>query len=182
MIAAGADPNIKNNEGFSPLIISAEIANSDVVSLLVDSEAKIDAVNNRNESAIWVACCYGREEEARILLKAGAVLDVRNCEGFTPLEVATYNNNGGIVEMLEAEIKRRKKRESDKERKKKKKKEEQGLKKKSAAEAAVKLKSIEVDGFEFVDIIDEATSNFTGLDLTAAGSGVNKSPKVYTID
>ena len=94
-------------------------------------------------------------------MKANANIEIQRFDGDTAIGAAEAMGHCNSVEMLETDIKRRKKRNSDKERNKKKKAQEQASKK-----AEVKANSIEVDGFEFVDLLeeDQKTKDSTGDD------------------
>ncbi|CAD5206523.1 unnamed protein product [Bursaphelenchus okinawaensis] len=68
------DPNIPDNEGNTALIHAAAAGNAKVLQVLIDRfpKLKIDQVNKLGQSALMKSAIQGRENCARILLKAGA--------------------------------------------------------------------------------------------------------------
>ncbi len=75
---------------------------SDIVKLLIDHGANVNAKSSVGNTALTYACCGGYEEVVRILLEAGADVEHQNENGHTPLmEAASCGHVGkrpvGIV-------------------------------------------------------------------------------------
>jgi ankyrin repeat protein len=101
LLAAGADPAIPSNDHTTPLMIAAGVGcvpgqwiepERDVLSavkLLTEEEhADVNAVNDRNETALHGAVCRSADSVIQYLADKGAKLDVRDADGLTPLEKA----------------------------------------------------------------------------------------------
>ena len=77
LLQHGADPNLADNKGDSPLIRAA-MASGDagrgVAALLLDAEAEIDHQNKNGWTALMHACKGSNVEVARLLLERGARL------------------------------------------------------------------------------------------------------------
>ena len=75
LLQHGADPNLADNDGDSPLIRAA-MASGDagrgVAALLLDAEAEIDHQNKNGEVALHFACQVSNVEVAKLLLERGA--------------------------------------------------------------------------------------------------------------
>ena len=75
LLQHGADPNLADNKGNSPLIRAA-MASGDagrgVAALLLDAEAEIDHQNKNGATALHFACYGSNVEVAKLLLECGA--------------------------------------------------------------------------------------------------------------
>ena len=84
LLQHGADPNLADNDGDSPLIVAA-MASGDagrgVAALLLDAEAEIDHQNKNGEVALHFACQNSNVEVAKLLLERGADKDLRDNDG-----------------------------------------------------------------------------------------------------
>lgn len=90
-------------DGFHALGLAAFFGQPDVVRLLLERGAEVDAVA-RNEqirtTALQSAAASGDNESARLLLDARADPDVAQPGGFTALHSAAMNGNTELVELL----------------------------------------------------------------------------------
>jgi ankyrin repeat protein len=90
-------------DGFHALGLAAFFRQPEVVHLLLDRGADVDAAA-RNEqirtTALQAAAASGDNESARLLLDAGADVDAAQPGGFTPLHSAAANGNRELVELL----------------------------------------------------------------------------------
>ena len=71
----GADPNLCQNDGVSPLIKAAMApgdAGLEVGRLLLDNRAAIEHQNKNGETALHFACLCSNVEVAKLLLERGA--------------------------------------------------------------------------------------------------------------
>jgi ankyrin repeat protein len=101
-----ADPGLATAfapDGFHPLGLAAFFGHPDVVVLLVERGADVDAVA-RNEqvrtTALQAAAASGDNESARLLVEAGADVNVAQPGGFTALHAAAANGNEELVALL----------------------------------------------------------------------------------
>jgi len=102
-----ADPELVNSyaqDGFFPLGLAAFFKHADAVRLLLDRGA--DANQESRHAQIVVRPIHsasadgGSTEIGRLLLDAGADVNVRQPGGFTPLHAAAQGGNAELVELL----------------------------------------------------------------------------------
>ena len=87
--------------GFTPLILAASGGHVDVVRLLLENEAQLEATSERTkDTALSLACSGGKEEVVRVLLEKGANIEHRNVSDYTPLSLAASGGYIKIIEML----------------------------------------------------------------------------------
>jgi ankyrin repeat protein len=73
MLAAGANVNVKDEHGNTPLIEAARNGHDDVVRTLLDSRADVRAKNDEGQTALMLAVRGGHDETGQLLRQAGAV-------------------------------------------------------------------------------------------------------------
>ncbi len=73
LLGAGADPNISNPDGKTPLIIAATFGHQPVINILIDFGADVNAVTDNNDSAIYMASKGGHDQLVKRLMVAGAI-------------------------------------------------------------------------------------------------------------
>lgn len=81
LLGAGANPNIPLKR--APIAAAVELANTEVVNLLLEAGADPDGTTN-GESALWRAALGGRQDVVELLLKHGAKIDYGDVDGETP--------------------------------------------------------------------------------------------------
>jgi len=77
MVESGADVNVRDRFGWTPLILAAVHARTPIISYLLSVGADIRAINNGGESALAHAALHGKGRSIQVLLEAGAPVDVR---------------------------------------------------------------------------------------------------------
>ena len=111
LLALGADINIQNYKGKTGLHCAAKAGFLNVINLLIENGATIDAPDNDGETPLFEAIRStiksGEKQRAALeaLLVKGADPNVRNRKGLTPLQVAKRMrraNAGRIVELLQS--------------------------------------------------------------------------------
>ena len=101
LLDAGADTNISNRYGLTPLIQSSINGNGELISLLIDAGANPNATTLQGDTALMNAAKAGTVQGVQALLDAGAEVDARDTYAYqTALMWATANNSADVVELL----------------------------------------------------------------------------------
>ena len=93
LLTAGSNPNTSTIAGTSLHAAIFGGCSKKIISSLIGHGADVNAVNKKNASALFIACCKGDEDAINVLLKAGA--DANNAEvgaGNTCLHHAVSNS------------------------------------------------------------------------------------------
>ena len=92
---------MRNKSGATPLHNAALGGNAEVVKLLLDHGAQMDARDQESGATpLAYAASLGRAEVVDLLLARGADAVIKNTRGQTPLELAEENNQKEISELL----------------------------------------------------------------------------------
>lgn len=82
----------------TPLMEAASGGYADIVKLLIEHGANVNAKSSVGNTALTYACCGGYEDVVKILLDAGADVEHQNDNGHTPLmEAASCGHVGECV-------------------------------------------------------------------------------------
>lgn len=87
LIRYGANPNIKNDFGFTPMHSATD--NAECLIFLLDHGADINVESPRNITLLHAAASYNNKESMKILLERGGMelIHVKNDEGITFLDL-----------------------------------------------------------------------------------------------
>ncbi|MFN3592862.1 MAG: ankyrin repeat domain-containing protein [Thermaurantiacus sp.] len=111
LLQNGADPNIRDRAGETPLMLAARTGFADGVRVMLAVKADVDAPNSRGETPLMIAVFNRDANVARLLLEAGANADrPDNATGLTAREHAARDPRAGAVGRLLAEAERRESR------------------------------------------------------------------------
>jgi ankyrin repeat protein len=77
LVESGADINIQNHNGWTPLMDAAMRGRVSIIEYLLSKGADVKPVNTTDASALAYAALSGECRSIQILLDAGAPLDVR---------------------------------------------------------------------------------------------------------
>lgn len=87
--------------GFTPLILASTAGHAEVVEILIDQGADIEAQSERTkDTPLSLACSGGRYEVVEILLRLGANKEHRNVSDYTPLSLAASGGYVNIIKLL----------------------------------------------------------------------------------
>ena len=105
MLKGGIDPNVKNEKGNTPLIISASLGDLPSVKSLLAYRADLNASNNDGNTSLIYAARYNHPKVVRELLKPQTMqppvdLDAQNKNGETALYWAAVKGHTEIVKRL----------------------------------------------------------------------------------
>lgn len=104
MIRKGADVN---KPGWAPLHYAATSGHLDVMRLLLEEHAYIDAASPNNTTPLMMAAHYGTPAAVKLLLEAGADPTLRNDSGLTAIDFANRGNHAESADMIAAFIRGR---------------------------------------------------------------------------
>lgn len=102
LIMSGAQVNICNKEGQTPLHIACYYGHSNVVELLLFASAQPDVMTKgkQGKSPLMYAARNGHAEVAKLLLEAGAKPDIATTQGKTALMYAATHGHPDVVRVL----------------------------------------------------------------------------------
>ena len=97
----GADVNGKNDDGASPLHLAALRGNVEIVQVLIENKAEVNAVESSSSwTPLFHAADKGYVEIAELLIDYGADLDINDSSGRTALDVAVEAGQTRIIGIL----------------------------------------------------------------------------------
>ena len=101
LLGSGADPNLTDIFGWSPLMHAVEQNRGDIVELLLTEQGiEVNVANNDGVTALHRAAALGRREIARRLVQAGALVDLEDRSGRTPIDYARQSGNEQVAKDL----------------------------------------------------------------------------------
>lgn len=104
LLQNGADPNLRANDGNTPLILSAMTGFPEGVRLMLAGKARVDDSNNHGETALIKAVQRKDASSVRMLLDAGADPDrTDNLAGMSARDYAARDLRSGPVAQMLAE-------------------------------------------------------------------------------
>ena len=100
-LAAGIDPNVRDDEGGTALIAAVTGNQGDIVKLLLDKGADVNAKNKNGETALfWAPPMEGAGDVIRLLLEKGADTNIESSRGITPVMNAASKRQVDVVKIL----------------------------------------------------------------------------------
>jgi hypothetical protein len=101
LLQAGADPNLRDNDGNAPILLAAISGFSEGVRVLLIVKARVDTPNNLGETALIKAVQRRDVVTAQMLLDAGANPDiVDHASGYSARQYAAQDPRGGAIAKL----------------------------------------------------------------------------------
>ncbi|XP_078330515.1 uncharacterized protein LOC144624533 [Crassostrea virginica] len=100
LIFSGADVNLCNGKGQSPLYKACQNGYESTAKILLVNGADKNLCNEDGNSPLWIACINGHESTVKRLLVNGADINLCNKHGITPLCVACGNERESIANLL----------------------------------------------------------------------------------
>lgn len=101
LISAGADPSVADLDGYSPIIYSITNGRGSVVQTFIDQGVSFETPPSTNEdlNPLSLACQFGHEDIARLLLQRGAKI-LPNPAGYYPQHLAAREGHAGVLRLL----------------------------------------------------------------------------------
>ncbi len=95
LVDAGANVNLKNKYGQSPLFKAASYTRLDIVRYLLSNGASVNEKNGKDElTALYMACYNGDLDIVKVLVDAGADINLKSARGLSPLDAAIHGDLG----------------------------------------------------------------------------------------
>ena len=101
-LSQGANIEVKDRfgHGLTPLLEAFTLEKFDIVRLLVDHHANVDATVHGGTTILWVAAATGNVAMTTLLLEHHANIEAKGMAGDTPLGVAAATGQIEIVKLL----------------------------------------------------------------------------------
>lgn len=102
MVHSGANINLKDQYGFSPLYIAASEGYTEIVRLLLRNNAKVDIIceESGNSTPLMIASIYDHPDVVTLLINHNADIEAKDNEGRTALFQAALNKNKEMISIL----------------------------------------------------------------------------------
>jgi ankyrin repeat protein len=100
LLSTTKNPNIRDQNGNTPLHIACINGNKPAVTILLDYAADIDAINDEGQSPIYNAILIDDVDLVNLLVKKGADTDIDDNDDKTPLEYAIILGRPEIEQLL----------------------------------------------------------------------------------
>lgn len=105
LVKKGADVN---KTGWTPLHYAASGGHAELIGLLLENNAYIDAESPNGSTPLMMAAMYGSITSVNLLLKAGADTNLKNQQGLTALDFAQRGKRPDSVEAIATAIRKKK--------------------------------------------------------------------------
>lgn len=100
MLRHGADVNVTDEAGKTPLMLAVESGHKEIVELLIRQNAAIDMRDQHGHTALFRAAHVGNFDIASLLINAGSDVQIKSEYGNTPLILAVDAGNEEIARLL----------------------------------------------------------------------------------
>jgi ankyrin repeat protein len=100
LAANGADVNVPDTNGFTPVYVVAEKGFTAAIRVLAELGADVNVASNARHSPVFVAAENGHVGAIRVLVEFGADIDALGFDGFSPLFVAALKGQTRAIRVL----------------------------------------------------------------------------------
>ena len=81
--------NVQNQNGQTPLMLSAKLDQADILATLIQQSSPIDQKDNNGKTALHYAAQKGNADNIQKLINAGASLNIKDNNSKTPIDVTS---------------------------------------------------------------------------------------------
>lgn len=100
-VKQGADVNVKNQEGWTPIFAAVAQGHKNVVEALAkEYSAKVNVQSNQGTTPLYHACEGGKYTITKMLLDAGADVELGKKDSWKPIHGAVYNYHAKVTALL----------------------------------------------------------------------------------
>ncbi len=92
-----ADPSVKDEGGLEPIHNASSFGHCEVVQLLLNYKANVNALDNWNWSPLHEACLKSKLDVIMVLLRNGADLNTKNIDGKKAIEINKTDNDVRLI-------------------------------------------------------------------------------------
>jgi ankyrin repeat protein len=100
LLSEGADPNVRGNDGWTPLSVAARDGHSDLVRILLDAGADINRPEGGGNTPLFWAAHSGNLEIVLQLLKRGARSNLKCAECVLPADAAADQGHQQVADLI----------------------------------------------------------------------------------
>jgi ankyrin repeat protein len=100
LLARGADVNVRNREGHTPLWEAAYAGRAEAARLLLDRGADANARDENGMTPLMWAVCGGYADTVRVLLERGADVNARSRFGLTAMSCVKGQSRREVADLL----------------------------------------------------------------------------------
>jgi len=106
LLGKGADPNVRDAKGQTPLVVAANLGFVEGMELLIAGGARVDEPNSTGETPLISAVHRRDIAMMRVLLKAGANPDRADSSGRSARDYAKLERNDNMIEEINTNAKK----------------------------------------------------------------------------
>ena len=100
LLKQGADVNVKDKDGWTPLQWAALKGNIDIGKCLIENGADVNIKDNLGRTPLYRASRWNQIGVAKLLIENGADVNAKDKDGWTPLHLAAVLDRIDIVKVL----------------------------------------------------------------------------------
>jgi uncharacterized protein len=102
LLENSADPNYRDEHDLATPVISIAVVEnrSEIVHLLIEAGADVNAQDKLGRTALTYACALNRRKLVSFLLASGACSNTLDRQGYKPRRVAIHRGHKKIVKLL----------------------------------------------------------------------------------